>query len=154
MGSAEEKYSDIIGMEHHRSAKRPHMSMRDRAAQFSPFAALTGYDEEIDEAARLTSERLELDEAQMEMISGALTKAAAALENKKRAEDEPYRQARITYFMADSRKQGGEYVTADTEITGIDPLKRTVTLPGGKIIKIYDIYELELLGTEGYDDWI
>ena len=84
MQSAEERYRDIIGMEYHRSSKHPHMSMRDRAAQFSPFAALTGYDEEIDEAARLTSDRLELDEAQMELISSELTRAAKALEKNRR----------------------------------------------------------------------
>ena len=154
MGSAEEKYSDIIGMAHHRSSRHPHMSARDRAAQFSPFAALTGYDEEIDEAARLTSDRLELDEAQIELINGALSQAAAALEKKRSGGEEPAPQARITYFIADQRKQGGEYVTTETEITRIDPLKRTVTFLSGKTVKIDDIYELEMLGAEVYDDWI
>ena len=152
--SAEERYGDIMGMEHHRSSRHPHMSMRDRAAQFSPFAALTGYDEEIDEAARLTSDRLELDEAQMELISGALSRAAAALEKEKREVSGKAVRARITYFLSDQRKQGGEYITAETEIKKIDPVRRTAVLSGGEIIKIDDIYELHLLGTEDLDEWL
>ena len=154
MQSAEERYRDLIGMEHHRSSKHPHMSMRDRAAQFSPFAALTGYDEEIDEAARLTSDRLELDEAQMELISSELTRAAKALEKNRREGRAEEPAARITYFVPDVRKQGGEYVTAETEIKKIDPLKRTLVLSGGETIKIDDIYELKMLGTEDPDEWL
>ena len=69
MQSAEERYRDIIGMEHHRSSKHPHMSMRDRAAQFSPFAALTGFDSKISEASRLSAEEPEPAETEFEYLN-------------------------------------------------------------------------------------
>ena len=147
-------YEDILHLPPHVSTVHPHMSLHDRAAQFSPFAALTGYDEEIDEAARLTSDRLELDEAQMELISSELTRAAKALEKNRREGRAEAPAARITYFVPDARKQGGEYVTAETEIKKIDPLKRTLVLSGGETIIIDDIYELKMLGTEDPDEWL
>ena len=148
------EYYDIINIDKPFSVRHAKMPMSDRAAQFAPFAALTGYDEEIDEAARLTSDRLELDEAQMELISSELTRAAKALEKNRREGRAEAPAARITYFVPDARKQGGEYVTAETEIKKIDPLKRTLVLSGGETIKIDDIYELKMLGTEDPDEWL
>ena len=69
---AQQDYSDIIGLEHHQSDRHPHMSNYDRAAQFSPFAALTGYDDCITEAARLTESRTELDDEAKERLDERL----------------------------------------------------------------------------------
>ena len=88
--SAEEKYSDIIGLPHHRSAKRPPMDRIDRAAQFAPFAALTGFDAQIDEAARYTGSRMDLDESQQAVINDVVSRCAG-------------KNVALVYFLPDSR---------------------------------------------------
>ena len=95
------EYDDIINLPHHVSADRPHMPMIDRAAQFAPFAALTGYDAAIVETARLTDTKRELSEEQKEMISKQL------LELQSRLKTDP--MVTVTYFVPDSRKAGGAY---------------------------------------------
>ena len=96
-------YSDIIDLPHHVSQVHAPMSLLNRAAQFSPFAALTGYGAAIDEAARLTQRRIELSEGEKEALNGKLM----ALSKRLPAE------ATVTYFVPDPRKAGGRYV-ADT----------------------------------------
>ena len=104
------RYSDIIDLPHHVSAQRPRMSMLSRAAQFSPFAALTGYEDSIREAARLTDARIELDEC-----------TKAALDAKLRIlQSDPQMPVSITYFVPDARKAGGAYVTAEGSVRKID----------------------------------
>lgn len=94
------KYEDIINLPHHVSDKRQRMSNYERAAQFSPFAALTGYDEEIDETARLTGSVHELTEDEMSRLDAAIQRIS-----------ELYRPTiRVTYFVPDERKSGGAYV--------------------------------------------
>ena len=93
-------YRDIIHHSHHISAKRPQMSLYSRAAQFSPFAALTGYDEEIDETARLTDHRAELTEDELNALNAAFQKLSEL--------ELPL--ITVTYFIPDEKKSGGAYV--------------------------------------------
>ena len=94
-----ERYKDIINLPHHRSDKHPHMSSCERAAQFSPFAALTGFDDEIDEAARLTDCRPELTEDELSSLDAAIQQISEL--------DKPL--IAVTYFVPDVNKSGGSY---------------------------------------------
>jgi hypothetical protein len=128
-------YDDIIDLPHYVSVKHPHMPMIDRAAQFSPFAALTGYDAAIKETARLTGERLDLDDCEK-----------AALNNKlqlllNRIAERPY--VSITYFQPDKRKAGGEYVITSGSIKRINRYERTLLMDNGVKIVIEDIIDIQ-----------
>lgn len=94
-----ERYKDIINLPHHTSDKHPHMSSYERAAQFSPFAALTGFDDEIDEAARLTDCRPELTEDELSSLDAAIQQISEL--------DKPL--IAVTYFVPDVNKSGGSY---------------------------------------------
>lgn len=127
------KYDDIINMPHHVSSKRQRMSMIDRAAQFSPFAALTGYDAAVKETARLTDKRIELDEYEKAALD---EKLRIALEN-------PEEEITITYFKPDVKKDGGAYISNTGKIKKIDDYERVVVLIDGLKIPIEDITEIE-----------
>ena len=99
----ENNYDDIINLPHHVSDKHPQMTMHDRAAQFSPFAALTGHNDAIKETARLTDRRIELSEEVKEELSRKLLYIAENISDKP--------VVTISYFVEDKLKQGGEYVT-------------------------------------------
>lgn len=99
------KYDDIINLPHFVSKKYPQMSMRDRAAQFSPFAALTGYDAEIKETTRLTDRRIELDEDVLDKLNERLYILRKVLDD-----GSVYPEVRITYFEKDLKKDGGKYI--------------------------------------------
>ena len=129
------EYDDIITLPHHVSETRPRMSQRDRAAQFSPFAALTGYDAEIKETARLTDEKLELDHYAISRIDSCLQ---IVIDN---AQERP--TISITFFKADERKSGGAYVTVSGDFRRIDESNRMVVLTDGTTIPIEDIYTIE-----------
>ena len=115
-------YADIIDLPHHRSDRHPHMSLHDRAAQFSPFAALSGYDEMVAEESRETGKRRELEEYETEVLSRKINRISERLANG----DSPV--VEITYFVPDAKKQGGEYVTVTEEIKRIDPAFRKLIL--------------------------
>lgn len=100
------KYDDIIDLPHFVSKKYPQMSMRDRAAQFSPFAALTGYDAEIKETARLTDKRIEFDEDVLDRLNERLNILRKCLDDGDVNPD-----VRITYFEKDLKKDGGKYIS-------------------------------------------
>ncbi len=127
------KYDDIINMPHHVSSKRQRMSMIDRAAQFSPFAALTGYDAAVKETARLTDKRIELDEYEKAALD---EKLRLALEN-------PEEEITITYFKPDAKKDGGAYIGITGKIKKIDDYERVLVLVDGLKITIEDIMEIE-----------
>ncbi len=129
-----DKYKDIINLPHHTSSVRPRMSRINRAAQFSPFAALTGYEEAVQETARFTHEMVELDEYQIEMLNHKIN---VALENK---EQNPLLS--ITFFKPDTRKRGGEYLTVSGVIRKVNPLSRTLVLMDGTEIPINFIYDI------------
>ncbi len=129
------RYDDIIHLPRHVSPTRPRMSRLERAAQFSPFAALTGYEEAVREEARLTEERIELDDTEI-----------ADLDTKLRfLRDHPGARASVVFFRPDKRKAGGAYVTAAGGIKKIDPIERTVTMQAGETIPIDSIVEITIL---------
>lgn len=129
------RYDDIIGLEHHVSKTREPMSMTDRAAQFSPFAALTGYEGVVAEAARLTDEKVELDGESVEILDGRLRLIADNIEKCP--------QVTITYFKPDKRKSGGKYLTENCKVKAIDTIGRSLLTDEGLKIPIDDIYGIE-----------
>ena len=128
-------YDDIIGMPHHVSGRHPQMSMLDRAAQFSPFAALTGHDAAIAETARLTVQKRELTEEQKLEISNRLNALQARLKT------DP--AVTVVYFEEDGRKAGGEYRTVTGRAKRVDPLIGMLELADGAMISFDDILSLE-----------
>ena len=129
------KYSDIINRPRHVSKKHPHMSLYDRAAQFSPFAALTGYDAAVKETARLTDERIELDENRKSFLNDKLQMIAENLQE--------HPVVSITYFQPDERKAGGSYVNVTDKAKKIDEYGREIVMAAGTRIPIEQIYEIE-----------
>ena len=128
------RYNEIINLPHHVSKTRPQMPMSDRAAQFAPFAALTGYDSAIKETGRLTDERIELDE-----------EALAALDRKYQLlmdtlDDAP--EVTIIYFQPDERKAGGQYVSATGTVKKVDTFGRRILLQDGTRIPLDSVYDL------------
>jgi len=130
-----DKYDDIINMPHHKSAKHPQMSMINRAAQFSPFAALTGHGEAIKETARLTDERVELDES----VKAAIDERLQYIEENIKSKP----TATVTYFEPDERKEGGEYVTVTGKVKKIDSAANCIIMTNGMIIPICEIFNIE-----------
>ena len=128
-------YDDIIDLPHPVSATRSRMSIANRAAQFSPFAALTGYDAAISETARLTSERIELDEGDIAILDGKLSILKDIIA------DHP--DIAVTYFQADKKKAGGSYVTVSGAVKKIDDYESAIVLMNGKKITIEDIIGIE-----------
>lgn len=128
-------YEDIIDLPHHVSKTRPQMSMLDRAAQFSPFAALTGYDAAIKETGRLTDEKQELDDD---------TKAALDMKQAylmEMIDEQP--EISVTYFLPDTKKAGGAYATVTGKLKRFDEYERLLILTDGKKIPMDDIADIE-----------
>lgn len=134
-GKDSQKYDDIINLPHPTSKKHPRMSLHDRAAQFSPFAALTGHEEAIEETARLTDVQLELDEDTKVLLN---EKLQIIRENLQKAKDDPgiLVWATITYFLPDERKSGGEYVTVSGSVKKIDEYANVVVMENGIYIPV------------------
>ena len=129
------KYEDIINLPHHVSKTRPQMPMSDRAAQFAPFAALTGYDSAIKETGRLTDEKIELDEEALTALNMRYQLLMDALD------EEP--EVEITYFKPDERKAGGEYVSAIGTVKKVDDFERLITMQDGMKIPMDDILSID-----------
>ena len=129
------RYNEIINLPHHVSKRRPQMPMSDRAAQFAPFAALTGYDAAIKETGRLTDERIELD---VEALSALDMKYQLLMEA---LDEEP--EVEITYFKPDERKAGGAYVTATGAVIKVDDFERLITMQDGTKITMDDILSID-----------
>lgn len=121
-------YDDIIHLPHHRSQTHPPMPLQDRAAQFAPFAALTGYGAALHETARLTEQRAELTESE----KAALDRRLQLLSD--RLADRP--EITVTYFRPDERKEGGAYVTVTGTAKKIDAYERVLVLQSGLCIAI------------------
>jgi len=129
------RYDDIIHLPHHVSATHPQMPVSDRAAQFSPFAALTGHGAAIKEAARLTDEKVELDES-----------TRALLDNKLRLVQEMLAERpaiTVTYFQPDNEKAGGSYITVTGNVKKIDVYGKFLLMMDGLRIPIDEIFEIE-----------
>ncbi len=134
-------YDDMIGLPHHVSARHPRMPLSDRAAQFSPFAALTGYDAIIQETARLTEEFAELDEDRKAQLDERLRMIKETLNRR----DNPERKQEviITYFEPDAKKSGGRYVTACGRVKKIDEQGRRILLEDRTIIPMDSLLAIE-----------
>ncbi len=125
------RYDDMIHLDRPVSPRHAPMPRQSRAAQFSPFAALTGYDDAIAETERLTTPRIELDDSRRAVLSDRLAHL--------RRGDE----AAITYFVYDEYKSGGAYVTVSGPVKTIDPVTHTVTMQSGAVIPMGDILTVE-----------
>ena len=130
-----EAYDDIINLSRPESKKHTPMPMEDRAAQFLPFAALTGYDAAVSETARLTEERVELDAQEAERLGARLAVLV------KRQQEQP--ELSLLYFVPDARKAGGAYVTVSGRIKKITDFPRCIYLTDGSRIPIEDIVAVE-----------
>lgn len=128
-------YDDIIHLSRHVSKTRPKMSAIDRAAQFAPFAALTGYDSAVKETARQTDGRVELDESMKNDLSDRLQIIT------ERIKEQP--KISITYFQPDSKKKGGAYLTVIGIVKKIDEFERVVIMTDGRSISIDEIFSIE-----------
>lgn len=144
MNEPKNPYEDIIHLPHPVSMTRPQMPVADRAAQFSPFAALTGYETAIKETARLTQQRIELDETQKHVINEKLQMIQESiLSSREYKENEALHQViEITYFRPDDKKEGGSYETLHKCVKKIDPVQQSIVFDDGTSIVIDDILEV------------
>ena len=131
------EYDDIINLPHHQSVKHPHMNSHQRAAQFAPFAALTGYDAAIDETARLTGQKLELSDEQADHLNAQIQHIIENIADKPRVE--------ITYFVTDTLKSGGEYVTVTGRVRRVDDYNREIVFADGITVKIDDVWNIKIM---------
>ena len=134
------EYEDIFHLPHPVSGTHPQMSMHDRVAQFSPFAALSGYEEAVAEEARLTEEKILLDEYEKQRIDDKLQKIRDDLQERGK-EEKP--RISVTYFLPDQRKAGGAYVTVTGQVKKMDTYKQQLLLTDGSAIPFQEILELE-----------
>lgn len=133
----EHRYDDIIELEHPVSKRHGRMSMLDRAAQFAPFAALTGYDAMVIEQARLTDGKIELDEEQRAALDSTLGQLV------ERIAQHPL--VRIVYFRADARKAGGAYIELEGRVQNIELPTRLIIMKDATRISLDDIFEVNIL---------
>ena len=122
------KYEDVINRQHPTSKKHPRMSNMNRAAQFAPFAALTGYEESIEETARLTDRKIELSEEEIAEINEKLNFIQENIKERP--------EVTITYFQPDERKEGGAYITVTGKVRRIDEVNRVMVFEDERIVWI------------------
>ena len=130
------KYDDIIDLPHHVSTTHPHMPMIDRAVQFQPFRALTGYEDAVHETARLTDEKIELTEDEKAILDMRLQKLADEIGSQPKVT--------LTYFRPDKKKAGGAYLTVTGQLKKIDDYGGALVLLGGERILIEDIVDIQI----------
>lgn len=128
-------YDDIINHKHYQSSTRTRMSLHDRAAQFAPFAALTGYDDLVVEEARITDGKIDLEESELEMLDHAHRILKEHISEKPKVT--------ITYFISDEKKQGGKYVTIQGELKKLDEYNHAYVFTDGTVIPISDINKIK-----------
>lgn len=128
------KYDDIINMPHHVSRRHKQMPLSDRAAQFSPFSALSGYNDAVKETARQTDGRIYLSEDSKAVINDKI-RILSGISNS-----EPIS---ITYFVPDDKKTGGQYITDTGTVKKIDEYNKVIKMNNGAIIAFKDILELD-----------
>ena len=131
------KYDDIINLPHHVSTKRPQMTRSARAAQFAPFAALIGLDDEMEETARLTDTKPELEEAEKEKINRILLEIR----------DNPQKETAVelTFFRPDGRKDGGAIITVPCTVRRIDAIGRSLILSDRSKIEFENILSIKTI---------
>ena len=131
-----DKYDDIINLPHYEPKYHPRMSKYKRSAQFAPFAALVGYDEQVQECSRLTDERLEIDDELKEKINYKLNKINELIKNNPVVE--------ITYFIPDVKKDGGKYITEKGNVKRIDYINRFIKFTDNKKIILDDVIDIKI----------
>ena len=136
-----DKYDKIRHLSRPQYEDFPPMSIHDRAAQFSPFAALTGYDAAVAETARQVDSKLELTEDQANELNQKLSRLL------ERLSDRP--EIRLTYFVPDKRKDGGKYIDKTGVVRIYDSYARQLVFTDGELINVNDLYSLEFTGEEG-----
>ena len=129
------QYNDIINLPHHVSSTRPQMPILDRAAQFAPFAALTGYDAAIKETGRLTDEKIEMDEEALNILNMKYQILVDSLD------DEP--EVTFTYFKPDERKAGGAYVKVTGIVKKVDDFERLIVMQDGTKLPMDNILNID-----------
>lgn len=130
-----DKYEDMYEMPHHTSPTRPRMSLRSRAAQFAPFAALTGHDAAIAETARLTDNKIDLDESTVSLLNEKLRILIRDIDKRK--------EVSVTYFRPDSKKRGGKYITVKGIVKKLDQIEGKLVFEDGQEIPLNNILEIE-----------
>lgn len=133
----EHRYDDIIDLPHHVSRKHPQMPLLDRAAQFAPFAALTGHESAIKETARLTEEEIELDENSKELLDFRLQQLQEHISECP--------EVTVTYFRPDEKKTGGAYETVTGKVKKVDGYAGELVFTDGRRVELKNIVELEEL---------
>ena len=131
------KYDDIIYLSRLVSQRHAPMTVQDRAAQFAPFAALTGYDDVIEESGRLTDQRIDLDEGEIARLNESLVQI------KERLPEQP--QVRLTCFQADSRKAGGAYRSITGRVKKLNEHEKNLILDDGSTISLEQIFSIEVI---------
>ena len=144
------KYDDIIHLSHHVSTRHPQMPLSDRAAQFSPFAALTGHDAAIKETQRLTDEWAELNEDRKEILDEKLQMIRESLSAGKGGHGLP--EIRFIYFKPDKKKSGGAYLSIQGKVKKIDEYSHQVMLEDGTALTLEHIVGIEGELFRGYED--
>lgn len=129
-----EKYEKIINIPHHISKTHAQMERINRAAQFAPYSALSGYEDAVVESARLTDQKIELDEYEKQRINSSLNEILMS---------PPGTQVSITYFLPDRKKAGGAYITVTGEVVRVSEHKREITLAGAKPISFDLILDIQ-----------
>ena len=130
------KYEDIINLPHHISKKHPQMTMESRAAQFAPFAALVGYEDAVEETARLTTKRIELNEEEKNILDMKLQML------KEQMHVQIYPEISIMYFVPDLKNEGGKYIKISGTIKKIDEYKQLLILDDKTQIPISEIISI------------
>ena len=130
-----EDYFDIINLPHHVSRNHPQMPMEARAAQFAPFAALTGYDAVIHETARLTDKQVELEEYDNDRLNRIFSELIDSLEK--------HPMVTVSYFKPDEHKAGGAYMTVSGKLKKIDTYEQIMKMEDGTVIPIGSIMDLQ-----------
>ena len=140
------RYDDIIGLPHHVSDRHAHMPGTDRAAQFAPFAALTGHDASIRETARLTDHPIELTEDRKAALNRILQYLLDHLEERL--------EVTITYFVPDSKKSGGAYVSTTGRIIKFQQNQRLIVMEDQTAIPIDSVYDVQMLSESAPHFWL
>ena len=130
-----ETYDDIVHLPHHVSKRHPQMSLYNRAAQFAPFAALTGYEEAIIETARLTAPKVDMMEDNQQLLDRKLALLSRSLREQPTVS--------ITYFQPDKKKTGGQYLTITGVIKSIRDSERVILMADGKSVSIDTIINID-----------
>ena len=130
-----EEYDDIINLPHHVSKNHPPMPMMNRAAQFAPFAALTGYDAVINETGRLTDGFIELDENKKEQLNRRIAELMEAIDGQP--------SVTITFFKPDERKSGGSYFTVSGQLKKVDEFNQILVMEDDMVIPFNCIFDIQ-----------